>query len=266
MCSKKASLSLLKFREDFNEIFNNVIALRHFEILYFIQSTSKVSSNEYKTEKSFLFEPLKKFEERNFMNNHFFAYLISAMEVYFQDRIVEEINNHPEKLNKLIKEYKWSRKFTPEDVINGPVALANELMGTIVFHKLNLVNTLFKIVLNIDILKILNDKRVWESIKIRHQIVHHTGKIGKEKIYITTSGLINTMNSISKWVENIDYFYRTKKTKKNSTNFFNKYYKNEEQLRKLYPEKVPLLDGIKLSRTNYFNWNKEYESDLIKIN
>lgn len=241
MDSKKPSKSILIFRSNMEELLGNLIALKHYEILS-LQCKRNLNSGLLK-DKQKLLEPITSFEKENYLKNSLFVHLISSLEVYLQDRLIEELEKSDQLLHKFILEYKFQRKLTGEDLIKGPQKVAIELIDSIVFHNLKLVNSLYKIVLGFDIIKLMKHDLIWTAIKIRHKIVHRAGLIDDKKIFVAFDGLFKTINAISKWVENIDYFYRTEKIKNNSPNYYKRYLTHMEKLGEEY-ELDRLLIGL----------------------
>ncbi|WP_254153667.1 hypothetical protein [Chryseosolibacter indicus] len=169
--------------------------------------------------------------------------MIALLESYLQDRLIEELENNVEKVNELIRKYSIDRKITPEDVIRGPHVIANEIIEGTIFHKLPVVNSLYKIVYGVDILSLMKEKEIFLLIKIRHKIVHHSGRVRGKKIVIGEIGILEAMNSISRWIENIEFFLHKKKERKSFPNYVRRYI-NQADFKKsrIYKQAMPEME------------------------
>ncbi|MBL7149215.1 MAG: hypothetical protein ISS80_03995 [Candidatus Cloacimonetes bacterium] len=226
----KPSKSLIIFRVDLDEIFNTINTLFFYRYISGALKKNKKKIGLTITEDNSIFESVKKFEKQNYSFNFLYINLVAILEAYLQDRIAEELIINKEKINKLILEYDIHKKLTPQDIINGPITLADEILNGVVFHKLETVNILYKIVFGFDALSLMRGKKIWNVIKVRHKIVHRAGRIGHRKIFVRETGLLDAMTTISAWVENIDFYYRNKKERKHFPNFLSRHGKKINEL------------------------------------
>src|SRR5690606_36125070 len=92
-------------------------------------------------------------------------------------------------------------------------------------HNLPAVNSLYKIVYGVDILALMKEKDIFTLIKVRHRIVHHSGRIAGKRILIRESGILKAMNLISRWIERIEFFLSKKRERKTFPNYFNRFFR-----------------------------------------
>jgi hypothetical protein len=76
-----------------------------------------------------------------------------------------------------------------------------------------------------DILSLMKGKEIFRLIAIRHKIVHHSARVDGKKIMIRETGILEAMNSISRWVENIEFYLSKKKERKSFPNYARRYFK-----------------------------------------
>jgi len=222
------SKSLLNFRRELEGVLNTILASSRYEYTFIFLKEKKKELNVPDEIFDEFITPLEKFEGRNFTYNYLFISVITILETYLKDRLIEELNTFPEKRKKLLKDYKIERKLGVEDVLAGVDPLVNEILGKVVFHKFSKVNILYDIVF--DEIKILEfiPKNLWQYVKIRHDLVHRSGNRGDKKILVSEWRLIDVMSDVSQWVENIDYFYRKGTLKKRHISFISKYGKSSK--------------------------------------
>lgn len=221
------SKSLLNFRRELEDILNTILASTRYEYTFiFLKEKKKELDVPDKIFDEFI-APLEKFEGRNFTYNYLFISVITILETYLKDRLIEELNTFPEKKKKLLKDYKIERKLGVEDVLAGIDPLVNEILSKIVFHKFPKVNILYEITFEIKILDFI-PRNLWQYVKIRHDLVHRSGNRGDKKILVSEWRLIDVMSDVSQWVENIDYFYRKGTLKKRHISFISKYGKSSK--------------------------------------
>ena len=113
-----------------------------------------------------------------------FSHIITIMEVYLKDRIIEEFQEHPEKVVKFIKKYHLDRKITKEDVLVGPDGFATSILDGIIFHQMKKVQKIYEIVFDFDILQFIDYKHLEFFITLRHEIVHRGNRDKFKKNWI----------------------------------------------------------------------------------
>ncbi len=169
-------------------------------------------------------------DDKDLIYNLFFVNLVTILEVYLKDRIVEELNKYPDKVNKFLKEYKSDRKITIEDVLAGPSSLTDDLLNNIVFHNIRKTDAIYKIVLGFSITQFGDYKHLDFIINVRHKIVHHGGTINGKKIRVTPVRFIWACQEVTRYVEGIDYYCRYKKMRNKFPRVCLKHYKKWEKL------------------------------------
>ena len=252
MRKDKASNSIINFRKEIEDILNTILANNRYQYTFLIL---KNKQKEFKIPDKVMDEfisPIENFEKRNFTFNYLFISVITILETYLKDRIVEELNNFPSKKKDLIKNYKIDRKLGVEDIIAGIDPIVEEIINGIIYHNFSKVSVLYKIVLKTKILEFI-PKSLWRYVKIRHDLVHRSGNIDSKKIMILEFRLLGVMSDISKWAENIDYYCRKGVIKKKHTSIISMYekcsknYPNNEFFDKLMRQnlsrKAPAIDA-----------------------
>lgn len=227
MSNDKPSNSIQIFRKELDDILNTLLAISRYQYTYALLKEKKEELNIPKDIFNEFITPLEKFEERNFTNNYLFINVITILETYLKDRLIEELIQFPEKKEKLLKEYNLSRKLSVKDVLCGINPLVNEILDGIIYHNFNKVDILYKIIMNTKILEFISED-IWSFVKIRHELVHRSGNVQNKKILISEFKLISMMSEVSKWAENIDYYYRKKKIKKKHISFISRYDKHSK--------------------------------------
>lgn len=258
---KKKSNAFKSYKEDLDIIFNSFISLINYELLSFLSRKNKLCNNvELKKSHSILFEQIDKFEEENLTLNLFFVNLIFILETYLQDRITEGLTNDPIKIDKLVKNYRWDRKLTPEDVISGPQILAQEIIQNTIFHNLKRVDKIYKIVFGFSIIDLMVDDSVWSAIEIRHKIVHRGGKIGSQRIKVNDDGFLKAVNAINSWIENIEFYFINNRLKKAFPNYRKRYYEHYNKLSNEYPEDFSLFNALSIAKSPFFTAKSDAEN------
>jgi hypothetical protein len=230
----KQSNSIKTFHEDLLEIFNSVLTLNLYRYITATLKNKKEDLGVNSKADLKLFDFIEAFEAYNYIYNSLYINLVAILETYLQDRLYEELKSDSSKIHKLVLNYNLERKFTAKDIIEGPNPIAQEILDGIIYHNLPAVNILYKVIFNIEILSLMKNKRIFEIIKIRHKIVHRSGRIDEKKIFIRSFTLLEDMTAIAAWVENMDFYILNKTEKKSFPNYgsrhsreFNKYMKTE---------------------------------------
>lgn len=218
----KSSSSIQVFRNDLNDILNTLIAITRYRYLITFFENEKNKHDIPKEIYEEFISPIHKFDEQNLINNYLFIGVITTMETYLKNRLIEELTNYPDKKTTLLKQYNLNRKLNIDDILNGIEPIINEILNNVIYHNFQKVDILYKILLEINILSFIPNN-LWNLIKIRHELVHRNGYINEKKLLIRELTLINSMTEISGWVENIDFYYREGRTLKKLPSFLHKY-------------------------------------------
>ena len=221
----KNSKSIKVLNEDFKDIYDSILSLSIYQYsnsAFF--NNINISPNLTDFEKE-IFQQIRKFENHNYLYNSLYISIFATLETYLNNRLSEELEKNNHKCEQLILKYNMHRHYTSKDIINGPKIVAKEILDSIIYHNLPKVNSLFKIVFELDILNILETKRLFQIIKIRHKIVHQSGRINEVKIFVREYAILKDMTLINKWLQNIDSLTTTGKPKNTNTDFFMKFLK-----------------------------------------
>ena len=243
--------SIKTFRKNVNSIFGSFINRRLFEFLkeFCIIQEEKFDFEEIsKILRQF---ELIKSEDRTI--NYLFISIISSMELYLKERLLEQIEQDKSFIEKFLNKYDIQRKLTVDDVMKGPEQLAKELLDNIIYHNIEKVHKVYQIFFDFSILEFVEVKSLKSDIKLRHLIVHSAGK-ARDKELVIQDGFIFTLNRISKFIESID-FYIEHETKK--TRFSNYLLKYDRILKPVYKsELMGVVWNKQLKEFDIFNDNK----------
>jgi len=221
----KRNRSYANFKNDLEEVFSAVVCLQYYSHVTTALDVNKKATKIDNSEDGQIFQSIYSFESHYYLYNYLFIALIAMLESYLQDRLIGELEKNEEKINQVLAEYPANRKWTGEDVIKGPKQLVSEIVSGTVFHNLPAVNSLYKIVYGVDILALMKEKDIFTLIKVRHRIVHHSGRIAGKRILIRESGILKAMNLISRWIERIEFFLSKKRERKTFPNYFNRFFR-----------------------------------------
>ena len=163
--------------------------------------------------------------------NYLFVNIVSTMEVYLKERLIEKLNEDEQLTYKFLREYKYDRKLTVDDVFNGPETLLNSFLDSIIYHNVKKVDAMYKIVFGVSIMGFINQEALNWIVELRHIIVHDAGftKSGK-KVEIFDDHALWAMNQVTRFVESIDYFIRNGKVRKKFRNYLNSLINSHDQI------------------------------------
>lgn len=138
----------------------------------------------------------------------YFSYIITLMEKYLADVFIYEISQHREHLIRLAQHHKFQ-----SESLKIPYLLHNRVedyminsIKNLVWHRLNDVETLYKLVLNISFNK---SHALLNQIIIRHDIVHRNGfSLSGEKRIISQHDVENCLNLIHNFLLDVDKKYQ----------------------------------------------------------
>lgn len=220
----KKSKSIQFVINDFQDIYDMAKSISLYE--YVNSSLFKDEKLELNPEAVKIFNHLKIFESGNNLYNYFTVNIISIMENYLQNILIEIIEKDDEKSMKFIKEYRFEKNLTPQDVIDGPRILTVNILNNIIYHNLPKVNSLYKIIYDLDILNIkdVDIKMIFQIIKLRHNIVHKSSRFNEKKVTVKLDSFLGFLNLISNWLLNIDSLIMTNDLRKRTTDYKLKFY------------------------------------------
>ena len=221
----KKSKSIKFVIDDFRDIYNTVMSISLYEYInYSLFKDPKAELNKGALK---VFTEIKKFEKNNKLYNYFTVHIVSIMENYLHNILIESIEADEEKSLRFIKEYKLDRNLTPQDVIDGPKLLAIKTLKTLIYHNLPKVNSIFKIIFDLDILNIENVdiKKIFRIVKLRHGIVHKSSRFKEKEVCIKQDTFLAYLDLISDWLLNIDSLIQNGRPRKRTTNYRYKFYR-----------------------------------------
>ena len=221
----KKSKSLEITLSDFQEVFDTTFSFSLYE--YVTSSLFNNPLHELNSEENKIYSHLKKFENKNALFNYLTVNLISIVETYLQNVLIEIIEKDEQKSIEFINQYRFEKAVTTQNVIDGPKKLVLDVLNDVIYHRLSKVNTLFKIIGDIDILSIngIDCEKIFQIIRIRHKLVHQSGRVRGKKLYISELTFLGFMTLFSNWILNIDSIIFNREPRKRTTDYRTKFYK-----------------------------------------
>lgn len=219
------SESIRRFRDNIDNLLYADFAIGQYKILTTIvkNTIDDKSINE-------ILDEIIKAEDKELIYNLYYVNLVTMLEVYLKDRMLEELTKNPDTVEKFLKEYKSDRKITIEDVLAGPNDFLYDLLNDIVFHNIKKVDTIYKIIFGFNIIQFSDFKKLDFIVRVRHEIVHRGGNINGKKIRVTPIGFQMACQEITRFVEGIDYYYRFHKKRSKFPRIYLKHSKKWEKL------------------------------------
>ncbi|WP_196887308.1 hypothetical protein [Aureivirga sp. CE67] len=246
----KKSKAIELLNSDLKDIYDTLISISLYAYVsssLFNTPNKKLSEEEIK-----VYNHLKKNEKRNTIYNSFMINLISIMESYLKNMLIEIILDDKSKSEKFVRKYKFERHLTSNDVVNGSEFLTISVLNDVIYHNLPKVNSLYKIITGIDILNIegAEIKKIFKIIKLRHKMVHQANRINDRKIFLKELTLLHFITVISDWLLNIDCLILNGNLRKRTTNYTMKFYKDL---------------GEKIELPILFNGKNEIEDNSLEL-
>ena len=116
------------------------------------------------------------------INRLVFAHYIAAMEAFLADTLVNEVESDDESLTRLIESADLAKeKFTLSAIAKEPELVKSTVrhyVRSVAWHNLAKADSLYKIVLKIDLFGIIGEKRrelLFKAMQQRHDCVHRNG-------------------------------------------------------------------------------------------
>jgi len=248
----RVSKALNRFRHELDEIIESMVSIVFYKYENDIlqQNATKLGIKYNKNDE--IFQYLNSHKGNNYFYNLLYVNLVSVLEMYFFDIIFENTKNDIYKIEKFVQPTK--KVLTDEHDI---IEKANNKITRFIFHRIDNVNEEFIKLFDINIIELTNYDDIKKIILVRHKLVHQAGRIGEKKIKVTEIGLINSINKISSWIENIDYYLRNKTPKKRFRNYWYQYEKmmnrfQDSEIYKLYKDdKIYSLYNTNYNNTKY---------------
>lgn len=144
---------------------------------------------------------------KSYLYRLLYANLITCMETYLSDTLIQYVTENDEYLRKFTETYKPFKKqtFTADDIFNRMDHLKDIVKGELrelTYHNLPKIKPIFMDSMGIDIGVI---KELYKAVLIRHDIVHRNGKDkeGKEHV-ITKEDVEKLCNQVNDFMYNIE--------------------------------------------------------------
>jgi len=144
--------------------------------------------------------------ENKLVNKLLFANIITILEVYFQNSLINLLSDDKRLLEKLTKSSKFkNNKITlTKALLNNMNIYLKELLKNIVFHNMPDVQLLYKEVLDIEI-EYKKDEVIINAIDKRHDIVHRNGYTKKgSNIDVSNIDIKTTMAKVTEVIFKVD--------------------------------------------------------------
>lgn len=216
------SKSLIRFRESIDKM---IYAAECIENSDYVVNLLLKKVDHDKLKEVGLYNVVNKLVKRYpdlYIQNLLLGNLIAIMECYLKDRLQESFSENKEVLDCFLKGYEHNIKITVDDVVNGPLQLANKFTNEVIFHNLRKVDNVYKAAYNIDIKKMADFKALNLLIRIRHAIIHDNGYIKGKRVEINNTILRDNLNEVCTWIENIDFFILNQRLKTRHVDYYRK--------------------------------------------
>lgn len=154
---------------------------------------------------------------RDLVNRLVFSHLVTALEAYLGDTLINAVAGDADAMQRLIDgdDELSKEKFTLAEIRKDPDLVerrVREYLRAILYHNLAKVDVLYNIALSIRILNLTSNKDdLFKAVKLRHDCVHRNGfdKNGNELVVFTKTFVSETANVIRSFVETIENAVRT---------------------------------------------------------
>jgi hypothetical protein len=149
---------------------------------------------------------------RDLVNRLVFSHLVTALEAYLGDTLINAVAGDAEVMQRLIDgdDELSKEKFTLAEIHKDPDLVerrVREFLRAILYHTLAKVDVLYTIALSIRILNLTSNKDdLFKAVKLRHDCVHRNGldRNGSELVVFTKTFVSETANVIRSFVETIE--------------------------------------------------------------
>lgn len=147
---------------------------------------------------------------RKLLYRTLYANVISSMEAYLSDRLIQKVMSSEETKRKFVegfKDYK-DEKIAVSDIFKHLENLDSRIIKTlreIIYHKLPRVKNIYNSVLGINLGEKIVISDLMKCIGIRHDIVHRNGKDKEGNLQdISKEDVLELAEKVSKFIENIE--------------------------------------------------------------
>ncbi|WP_160680668.1 HEPN domain-containing protein [Clostridium sp. C8-1-8] len=176
----------VEFRSEFYDVFNKNISN--------IKKLTQISIDDDDTAKV--------------MNRLLYANIITAMETYLSDALIDTTFSSGELINNFSNsnEETVKRKISIYDALKGEkyiLAIVNEDMRNILYHNIPKVKKIYKFTLDIDFHQ--EAEKLMKFVDVRHDIVHRNGKNKEKKeIEISKEDIDDVINKVVEFITDLD--------------------------------------------------------------
>ncbi|MGE3474166.1 MAG: hypothetical protein AB7H70_00015 [Rhodospirillaceae bacterium] len=161
---------------------------------------------------SLLLDDHGKDDGRDLVNRLVFSHLVTALEAYLGDTLINAVAGDADAMQRLIDgdDELSKEKFTLAEIRKDPDLVerrVREYLRAILYHNLAKVDVLYNIALSIRILNLTSNKDdLFKAVKLRHDCVHRNGfdKNGNELVVFTKTFVSETANVIRSFVETVE--------------------------------------------------------------
>lgn len=147
---------------------------------------------------------------RKLLYRTLYANVISSMEAYLSDRLIQKVMSSEETKRKFVegfKDYK-DEKIAVSDIFKHLENLDSRIIKTlreIIYHKLPRVKNIYNSVLGINLGEKIVISDLMKCIGIRHDIVHRNGKDKEGNLQdISKEDVLELAEKVSKFIGNIE--------------------------------------------------------------
>jgi cyclopropane fatty-acyl-phospholipid synthase-like methyltransferase len=117
----KKSQSIQYAVNDFTDIYDTILSVSVYQ--YVSSSFFKGSNQKLNIEEEKIYDYLKKIERQNNLYNYLTINIISIMESYLHNVLIEFIEKDDSRTLKFVNEYRFEKNITNKNVIEGPKVL-----------------------------------------------------------------------------------------------------------------------------------------------
>lgn len=144
---------------------------------------------------------------RSLLYRTLYANVISSMEAYLSDRLIQKIRSDENIKRKFVETYEPYKesKFSISEIfkkIESIDSYISKSLRDIIYHKLHIVRAIYKNTLDVDLGEI---GELMKCVNIRHDIVHRNGKDRNGELRdITKSDVEEVAAKVSELIDNIE--------------------------------------------------------------
>ena len=162
---------------------------------------------------------------RKLLYRTLYANVISSMEAYLSDRLIQKVLSSEEAKRQFVENFKDFKevKISISDIYENMEKLESQIkksLRDIIYHNLPRVKKIYKSTLNIDLGDISD---LMKCVSIRHDIVHRNGKDKNGNIHdIKRENVVTLADRVTRFIRSIEFQFVPKNPKENinETNYY----------------------------------------------